>query len=266
MVDPARVAVKVSDLGVCIRGAWLQEGVSFDCRAGEWTLIHRATGAGKSTLLRAINGLLQPTRGTIWTLDTKIPGRTRREARAVWRQTGTVLQEVALFETKTARENVELALRSAKLDGASPRRRAEEWLERLRLENKAAEYPCVLSGGERQRVALARAFAAHPRLLILDEPTSALDRDTARIVFEVVTELVEEGSTVLMSSHRVDEVFALCSQCIAVDKGRISSIERRATSAGCGVPPQGADGDEGTAMQAPEQVGGDMIMGPGGRD
>lgn len=218
--------VKLSDVSICLGDNWVLGGISFDCCEGEWTLLDGPSGAGKSTLLRAINGLSPPTRGHIWTMGTQVPGRSQSEARAVWKQTGTVLQEIALFETKTARENVELALRNVGLDRASARARATEWLERLKLGDKLEEYPCHLSGGERQRVALARAFAIQPRLLVLDEPTSALDRATARIALEALKELGERGSAVVMSSHRIDEIVDLCDQRITMCNGRVSNIER----------------------------------------
>lgn len=225
----SRATVKVSDASICIRNSWLLEEVSFDCCEGEWTLVYGPSGSGKSTLLRAINGLCQLTLGCIWTQDTRIPGRSRRDARAVWRQTGTVLQEVALFETKTALDNVLLGLRAAGVNRASARIRAIEWLERLKLGDKIEEYPCHLSGGERQRVALARAFAPHPRLLVLDEPICSLDRATARVALEAMKELVEQGSTMVMASHRVDEISEMCDQRIALFNGRVSDVERRRT-------------------------------------
>jgi ABC-type multidrug transport system ATPase subunit len=224
MVDRS-VVLSVSDVSVSVRDARILEEVSFDCLAGEWTVIHGPSGSGKSTLLRAINGLCTPTRGYIRVLDTRIPGRSRREARTVWRRTGTILQEVALFETKTALENVVLALRTIGLDRRAAREEASEWLERLNLGDKLPEYPSRLSGGQRQRVALARAFAVRPRLLVLDEPTSALDRATAQIVLAAVKELVEEGTTVVMSSHRMDEVTEMCDQRIGLHDGRLSAIE-----------------------------------------
>jgi ABC-type polar amino acid transport system ATPase subunit len=225
-LDP-EITVKVSDVSVAVGDAQLLENVTFDCRAGEWTLIYGPTGSGKSTLLRAINGLRPLTRGYISTLGTRIPGRSGREARTVWRKTGTVLQEVALFETKTALENVALVLRTTGLDGQSARDRATNWLDHLSLGKKVQEYPCRLSGGERQRVALARAFAVQPRLLLLDEPTSALDKATAKIVLVTVKELVERGATVLMSSHRMDEIAEVCDQQIGLRDGQLSAIERR---------------------------------------
>jgi ABC-type methionine transport system ATPase subunit len=229
MVDPG-VTLSVSDVSVSVRETRILEEVSFDCLAGEWTVIHGPSGSGKSTLLRAINGLCTPTRGYIRILDTRIPGRSRREARTAWRRTGTILQEVALFETKTALENVVLALRTIGLDRRAAREESGEWLERLNLGDKLPEYPSRLSGGQRQRVALARALAIRPRLLILDEPTSALDRATAQIVLAAVKELAEEGTTVVMSSHRMEEVAEMCDQRIGLHDGRLSAIERLARS------------------------------------
>jgi ABC-type lipoprotein export system ATPase subunit len=180
--------------------------VSLDCAAGEWVLITGPSGAGKTTLLRALNGLCPPAAGRVTTLGTAIPGRTRREARQAWRRTGTVLQQVALFETRSARANVELALRAAGRDRSSARVEAGEWLERLGLADTVDAYPWRLSGGQRQRVALARALAPRPRLLLLDEPTSALDRETAGVVLEAIGEQAAAGACVVMSSHRPDEV------------------------------------------------------------
>jgi ABC-type methionine transport system ATPase subunit len=228
----ARLTLKVSELSIRIGEHWLLDGVSFNSDAGTWTLVYGPSGSGKSTLLRAINGLLWPTRGSIWAMGTEIPGRSRRQARSIWRQTGTVLQEVALFETKTALQNVALALRTVGADRASARMRATSWLERLKLGDKLHEYPGRLSGGERQRVALARAFAVQPRLLLLDEPTSALDHATARIALVAVRELAAQGTTVVMSSHRVDEIAGMCDQRIALHNGHVSHIERHPTRAG----------------------------------
>jgi ABC-type polar amino acid transport system ATPase subunit len=231
MGDP-RVTVGISDVSVRSGNARILEEVSFDCFEGEWTVIYGPSGAGKSTLLRAVNGLCPLTGGRIRVLSTRLPGRSRRESRAVWRQTGTVLQEVALFETKTALENVVLALRTIGRDRRSAREAAGGWLERLGLGDKLQAYPSRLSGGQRQRVALARAFAVRPRVLLLDEPTSALDRETAQTVLAIVKELVEGGATVVMSSHRTDEVAEMCHQRVGLQYGRVSAIERLVPTGG----------------------------------
>jgi ABC-type multidrug transport system ATPase subunit len=222
-----RIAVGVFDVTFHYRGAPILEGLSFECSRGEWVLLAGPSGAGKSTLLRIINGLLFPTRGRVLTLGSPIPGRGGRQARAVWRQTGTVLQEVALFETKSARANVQLALTATGADRATARRRAMTWLERLGIGDKADAYPWRLSGGERQRVALARALAPRPTLLLLDEPTSALDSVTAGDVLEAIGDLCGAGTTVIMSSHREDEVVAMCDKRIGLSRGSMVGETRR---------------------------------------
>lgn len=229
--------VRVCDVGVRAGAASLLHGLAFECRKGEWTLLAGPTGAGKTTLMRAINGLLIPSAGRIWTLGSAIPGRTRREARAAWLRTGTVLQAVALFETKSARGNVELALVTRGWQRAAARREATAWLARLNLADKVDEYPWRLSGGERQRVALARALAPRPQLLILDEPTSALDVATARIVLDCIRELVADGSTVIMSSHREQEAADLADQRVALRQGRL--VERSTRDAATQRRPDG---------------------------
>jgi ABC-type sulfate/molybdate transport systems ATPase subunit len=225
MVD-LQLVVRVSNVSICQQRRWVLKEMSFQCKVGQLTLVHGPTGAGKSTLLKAINGLYIPDRGQLCVMGTMIPGRRRRHARAVWRQTGTLLQDIALFETKTAQDNVALGLRVIGVDRSTAREHARAWLERLQLGSKTAAYPCHLSGGERQRVALARALAPAPRLLVLDEPISALDQKMASIVMAEIKALTEQGSTVIMVSHRVGEIFGLCHQHIELRDGRIWQIEQ----------------------------------------
>jgi ABC-type multidrug transport system ATPase subunit len=229
------IEVSVCDISVRVGRSQALDRVSFDCSRGEWVLLAGPSGSGKSTLLRTINGLQAPTSGRVLTLGSWIPGRRRRDARIVWRQTGTVQQEVALFETKSALANVELALRVAGCDRTTARNQALMWLDRFNIADKADDYPWRLSGGERQRVALARALAPRPRLLVLDEPTSALDRDSAQVVLEAIRELVHQNTTVLMSSHREVEVVELCDRRIRLRKGRLMNGEERIDLAGDGT-------------------------------
>jgi polar amino acid transport system ATP-binding protein len=221
------ITVKLTEVSVRIKDCWVLEEISFVCHGGEWVLLEGPSGSGKSTLLRAINGLRLPTRGRIEVLESSIPGRSRREARRVWRRTGTVLQDVALFETRTARQNVELALRTCGRDRREASTEAIHWLARLGVADKTEDYPCELSGGQCQRVALARALATRPRLLIMDEPTSALDQETARTALKAIRELVDGGATAIVSTHRVDEAAELCDQHVTLRSGRLLDVRRR---------------------------------------
>jgi ABC-type multidrug transport system ATPase subunit len=225
-MDDTDVIVRCCDLTVSIGGACVIRDVTFDCCKGEWTVLTGPSGAGKSTILRAINGLCPPSAGKIWALGTWIPGRGRRDAQRVWRRTGTVQQELALFETKSAVANIEVGLRAAGRPRDLARREAHRWLEQLGLGGKGPEHPASLSGGERQRVALARAIAPRPQLLLLDEPTAHLDDGSAKIVLMAIKELVEQGSTVVMSSHRQDEVESLQTCRIVIEDGQVATVGR----------------------------------------
>ncbi|HEY6748076.1 MAG TPA: ATP-binding cassette domain-containing protein [Mycobacteriales bacterium] len=222
-MDSECTSVRCCDLEVCIGRTRVIRNVSFDCCPGEWVVLSGRSGAGKSTLLRAVNGLCPPSAGRVWALGTRIPGRDTRAARRVWRSTGTVQQELALFESWSALGNVEMGLRATGRDKRTARGEARDWLVRFGLGDKIWERPDDLSGGERQRVALARALAPRPQLLLLDEPTSQLDDGSAKIVLQAVKELVEGGATVIMSSHREREIDSFATCRIVLDQGSVAS-------------------------------------------
>lgn len=225
-MDDQCVNVRCCDLVVCVGNARVIRNVSFDCCRGDWVVVTGQSGAGKTTLLRAINGLCPPSAGRVWALGSWLPGRPRREARRVWRSTGTVQQEPALFQSKSVLANVEMGLRAAGMDRVASGRRARDYLDRFGLEDKIRELPANLSGGERQRVALARAIAPGPELLILDEPTSHLDQGSSRIVLTAIQDLVQRGATVVMSSHRESEVADLATCRIVLAGGSVASRAR----------------------------------------
>jgi ABC-type multidrug transport system ATPase subunit len=222
----ACVNVRCCELEVCIGSARVISDVTFNCCEGEWIVVTGPSGAGKTTLLRAINGLCPPTAGRVWALGSWIPGRSRRDALQAWRNTGTVQQDLGLFTTRSAVANVEIGLRSAGRDRQAARREAHDWLDRLGLGDKAAEYPGRLSGGERQRVALARALAPRPQLLILDEPTAHLDHGSAKVVLLAIRDLVRDGATVVMSSHHKEELASLNTCEIVLEAGRVTRVCR----------------------------------------
>jgi ABC-type multidrug transport system ATPase subunit len=225
-VDEGCVNVRCCDLEVCLGEVQVIRNVTFDCCRGEWMVVTGRSGAGKSTLLRAINGLCPPSAGRVWALGSWIPGRHRREARRVWRSTGTVQQEPALFDSRSVLANVEMGPRAAGMERAAAARQARDYLDRFGLGDKVRERPASLSGGERQRVALARAIAPRPDLLILDEPTAHLDDGSARIVLTAIQDLVQRGATVVMSSHRETEVAGLATCRIVLSEGRVASTAR----------------------------------------
>jgi polar amino acid transport system ATP-binding protein len=161
------------------------------------------SGCGKSTLLRCINGLEPISGGEIRMEGDRISGpgvdlnRLRQEV-------GIVFQSFNLFPHMTVLQNVTLApVQVLKLSRADAEARAMELLARIRMEQKAKEYPDRLSGGQQQRVAIARALAMEPKLMLLDEITSALDPELVSEVLGIVRELAGEGMTMLLATHEM---------------------------------------------------------------
>lgn len=190
---------------------------SFEAEAGSVTAISGASGSGKSTLFDLIAGFLTPKSGML-TLDgvnlLPLPPETR--------PLSLLLQSDNLFDHLSARENVGLGLpkSTSKADG---RRRVEEVLERVGLEDLADQTAATLSGGQKQRVALARTLLRHRAILLLDEPFSALDDDTRKVIRALVGELTRsEGWHTILVSHHEDDIAALAARRYRLAEGRLT--------------------------------------------
>ncbi len=174
------------------------------------------SGAGKTSVLKAISGLAHPPRGRI-TLDGDVwlDSDRRLFRRPDERRVGLVFQEYALFPHLTVRQNVAYA----------GKERADEYLERFRIDHLADARPASLSGGERQRVALARALARGPGVILLDEPLSALDAHTKGTVRAELQELLRElALPVILVTHDFEDAAALADHVGVIVAGRLRQL------------------------------------------
>ncbi|WP_040167117.1 amino acid ABC transporter ATP-binding protein [Microbacterium gorillae] len=179
------------------------QGIDLAVHEHEVVVLIGASGSGKSTLLKTINLIEQVDDGQIFLSGQDITD-PRVNADRVRAQIGVVFQHYNLFPHLTVLENVTLASRKVfKRPAAQARDQGMAVLARMGLADKAREYPDRLSGGQQQRVAIARAVVTDPRVLLLDEITSALDPQLVGEVLDVVTELKESGSTILMATHEM---------------------------------------------------------------
>ena len=179
------------------------------------------SGGGKSTLLRLIAGLDLPDAGTILVNGDELPNRepALREYR---RSLGVVFQAFNLFPHMTTLGNVMLPLTEVHgVDPATARGRALEVMDRLGIDDHATKFPSQLSGGQRQRVAIARALAAKPRFLLLDEPTSALDPEMTAEVLELIAELKETRTPMLLVTHEMGFARKIADQVAFLAEGRV---------------------------------------------
>ncbi len=177
--------------------------ISLDVAEGEVVVLLGPSGSGKSTLLRCLNQLETATSGQIIIDGHDVTDR-HTDINKVRENIGMVFQHFNLFNHLTVMDNMTLAPVHLKLaTKEEARRRAEQLLQRVGLEDKAQAYPSQLSGGQKQRVAIARALAMKPDIMLFDEPTSALDPEMVGEVLAVMKELAREGMTMVVVTHRV---------------------------------------------------------------
>jgi ABC-2 type transport system ATP-binding protein len=173
-------------------------------------------GSGKSTTIRMLCGLLKPTSGECVVLGQEMP----KHAEAIRNKLGYMTQRFALWEDLTVRENLEFMGRIYSLSKPLLKVRIEQRLERYRLTDMQPQRAGTLSGGQKQRLALAAATLHEPELLLLDEPTSAVDPQSRRDFWQGLFDLVDDGTTILVSTHYMDEA-ERCHQLAILDEGKL---------------------------------------------
>jgi len=173
-------------------------------------------GSGKSTTIRLLCGLLTPSSGEVSVLNYRIP----EQAEVLKQKIGYMTQRFSLYEDLTVRLNLSFIAQIYCIRKAERRARIDEALATYRLEDMAQQLAGTLSGGQRQRLALAAATLHRPELLLLDEPTSAVDPQTRRDFWDKLFDLVDGGTTILVSTHYMDEA-ERCHRLAILDHGRI---------------------------------------------
>ncbi len=204
-------------------------GIDFAIRRGERVCILGPSGSGKTTFLRCLNLLAVPDTGALdfdgerrFAWGDGRPGASKSATRSHRKQVSMVFQQFELFPHLTARANVALGPR--KVLGAAKEEalvRADEMLARVHLAEYATRYPAQLSGGQQQRVAIARSLAMKPELILFDEPTSALDPEMAHEVVDIMAELAEAGTTMVVVTHDAQIAREIADRVIVMDGGEI---------------------------------------------
>ncbi len=202
---------------------WALSDVSLEVRRGEFLGIAGHTGSGKSTLVQQMNGLAHPTRGTVCAFGEDL---ARKGASAdVVARVGVVFQypERQLF-AQTVFDDVAFGPRNLGCDEAEVARRAERSLRQVGLDPAIVreKSPFDLSGGQQRRVAFAGVLAMEPEVLVLDEPAAGLDPASRRSFLSLIARLHEEGLTVVMVSHDMDDLASLCSRLVIMNEGSVA--------------------------------------------
>ncbi|GGN19005.1 ABC transporter ATP-binding protein [Streptomyces fuscichromogenes] len=197
------------------------DGVDLDVPAGQMLAVMGPSGCGKSTLLHLLGGLERPSDGEVWLDGRRIDDLSERAlAQLRRRSVGFVFQAFHLVEELSAAENVELPVLLAGRSLRTARRRADELLAQVGLDDRARHLPWQLSGGQRQRVAIARAMANEPLVLLADEPTGNLDTAATLDVLRLFEDLRAAGQTLVIVTHD-ERVAATADRLVSMRDGRL---------------------------------------------
>ena len=177
-------------------------GVNINVKDGEFVAIMGPSGCGKSTLLNILGLLDTPTEGKYWLGDEEV-GHLKERERTAYRKgrIGFVFQNFNLIDELTVEENIDLQLKYLGIGKAERKERVLDILRKVKLSHRAKHYPHQLSGGQQQRVAIARAVVGKPSIILADEPTGNLDSKNGMEVMQLLSELNEEGTTIVMVTH-----------------------------------------------------------------
>ena len=196
-------------------------GVNIEVEDGEFIAIMGPSGCGKSTLLNILGLLDSPTEGKYW-LNNEEVGHLKERERTAYRKgrIGFVFQNFNLIDELTVEENVDLQLKYLGVGKAERKERVLEILRKVKLSHRAKHYPHQLSGGQQQRVAIARAVVGKPSIILADEPTGNLDSKNGMEVMQLLSELNEEGTTIVMVTHSKHDA-AYASRIINLFDGQV---------------------------------------------
>jgi len=213
------LAIQVKDLTRTFGNFTAVDHISFDVKAGEVFGFLGANGAGKTTAIRMLIGLLQPSAGT-----ARVAGfDVSRETEEVKRNIGYMSQRFSLYEDLTPRENIRLYGGIYGLTRAEIRERTSQMLERLGFSSVADTAVRSLPLGWRQKLAFSVALVHRPRIVFLDEPTSGVDPITRRQFWELIYDAASNGTTVLVTTHYMDEA-EYCDRISIMVAGRIAAM------------------------------------------
>lgn len=198
------------------------DGINFEIRKGEIFGLLGPNGAGKTTTIKMITGLLSPTSGSVCVMGQDVDKKPLEALKKI----GTVLAgDRSVYWKLTARENLEYFAALYGCDRKEAKRRTNDLLKKLGLEEKADELVEKYSTGMKQKVALGKALIPNAPVVLLDEPTLGLDPQSALNLRELILEIKNEGRTVLLTTHYMEEADFLCDRIAIIDGGKIIALD-----------------------------------------
>lgn len=203
--------------------------LNLSIKKGEFVFVIGASGSGKSTLIKMLYREERPDKGSIFIGGINVAKLKDRKVYVLRRKLGVVFQDFKLLPKLTVYENVAFAMEVLNYDKKDIQKRVMEVLELVGLKSKFRQYPNQLSGGEQQRVVIARAIVNRPKLLICDEPTGNLDPATSMGIMEVLKNINNRGTTVIMATHDLEIVNRMKERVVVIKEGTVVKDFERGT-------------------------------------
>ncbi|MER1991021.1 MAG: amino acid ABC transporter ATP-binding protein [Aerococcus urinaeequi] len=200
------------------------KGIDLTINQGEVVVIIGPSGSGKTTFLRCLNFLERADEGYLKIGDQQVDFEkvSKKEILDIRKKTAMVFQQYALFSNRTALENViEGLVIARKVPKKEATEKGRDLLAKVGLEGKEDHYPHELSGGQQQRVGIARALALNPEVILFDEPTSALDPELVGETLEVIKDVAQSGSTLVIVTHEMQFAYEVADRVIFMENGVI---------------------------------------------
>ena len=197
--------------------------ISLNIEAGEFVFITGPSGSGKSTLIKLMLHEFDPTQGKIIVNGKNLQGVKRRMVPLYRRNIGCVFQDFRLLPDRNVYENVAFAMKVTEASTREIKKRVPQVLSMVGLAAKYRSLPKHLSGGEQQRVAIARALVNNPKLILADEPTGNLDNNNAWEIMDLLKQINDNGTTVIVVTHNMEIIERMKKRVITIEKGSLVS-------------------------------------------
>ena len=221
MAEENKTLIRVVNLKKDFGSNHVLRGINYEIHKGEKIVLVGPSGCGKSTFLRCMNMLEVPTSGEVWLDDVQVNG-PKTDINKIRQRMGMGFQHFNLFHNLTIMDNITLApVKLGLMKEEEAKEKALMLLRRVNLEDKADAYPHSLSGGMQQRIAIVRSLEMNPEVMLFDEPTSALDPEMVGEVLDVMTELAEEGMTMVVVTHEMAFAKKVANRVLFIDEGII---------------------------------------------
>ena len=219
------ILLRLEDVEICRDENIILHNASFTLRNGEFVYVIGKVGSGKSSLLKSLYCEIPIAQGEAWLLDYNLCKMKRKDIPYLRRKLGIVFQDFQLLTDRSVIKNLEFVLRATGWKKKSEiKERIDDVLHQVGMHNKGYKMPHELSGGEQQRIVIARALLNDPKLILADEPTGNLDPETSGQIVQLLHDICQKGTAVIMTTHNYTLVHNYPARIVKCENARLGDV------------------------------------------